>query len=114
MTSSRPWPGRPAIIVTIRRPAGDWSSQILIPRQPLMAHTTAIHGLGATPKRTSAIGGCWIGYSVSAGQGNAVVTSSIPSAASWYGTPSPYSIWPCLLYTSDAADEEDSVDLGGR
>src|SRR5674536_298062 len=21
--------------------------------------------------------------------------------------------WPCLLYTSDAADEEDSVDLGG-
>src|SRR5665648_526342 len=23
-------------------------------------------------------------------------------------------IWGCLLYTSDAADEEDSVDLGGR
>ena len=23
-------------------------------------------------------------------------------------------IWTCLLYTSDAADEEDSVDLGGR
>eukprot|EP00658_Telonema_sp_P-2_P023646 TRINITY_DN19479_c0_g1_i2.p1 TRINITY_DN19479_c0_g1~~TRINITY_DN19479_c0_g1_i2.p1 ORF type:complete len:135 (-),score=36.14 TRINITY_DN19479_c0_g1_i2:52-456(-) len=22
--------------------------------------------------------------------------------------------WVCLLYTSDAADEEDSVDLGGR
>eukprot|EP00658_Telonema_sp_P-2_P069399 TRINITY_DN58604_c0_g1_i1.p1 TRINITY_DN58604_c0_g1~~TRINITY_DN58604_c0_g1_i1.p1 ORF type:complete len:144 (-),score=21.79 TRINITY_DN58604_c0_g1_i1:54-485(-) len=22
--------------------------------------------------------------------------------------------WDCLLYTSDAADEEDSVDLGGR
>ena len=22
--------------------------------------------------------------------------------------------WCCLLYTSDAADEEDSVDLGGR
>ena len=22
--------------------------------------------------------------------------------------------WACLLYTSDAADEEDSVDLGGR
>ena len=22
--------------------------------------------------------------------------------------------WFCLLYTSDAADEEDSVDLGGR
>src|SRR5665648_691094 len=24
------------------------------------------------------------------------------------------SIFSCLLYTSDAADEEDSVDLGGR
>ena len=23
-------------------------------------------------------------------------------------------VLPCLLYTSDAADEEDSVDLGGR
>eukprot|EP00658_Telonema_sp_P-2_P022537 TRINITY_DN19008_c0_g2_i1.p2 TRINITY_DN19008_c0_g2~~TRINITY_DN19008_c0_g2_i1.p2 ORF type:complete len:110 (-),score=42.91 TRINITY_DN19008_c0_g2_i1:78-407(-) len=23
-------------------------------------------------------------------------------------------LFPCLLYTSDAADEEDSVDLGGR
>ena len=23
-------------------------------------------------------------------------------------------VTPCLLYTSDAADEEDSVDLGGR
>src|SRR5664279_4369097 len=23
-------------------------------------------------------------------------------------------VGPCLLYTSDAADEEDSVDLGGR
>ena len=23
-------------------------------------------------------------------------------------------IYTCLLYTSDAADEEDSVDLGGR
>src|SRR5664279_6515731 len=25
-----------------------------------------------------------------------------------------YLSWACLLYTSDAADEEDSVDLGGR
>src|SRR5664280_3516989 len=25
-----------------------------------------------------------------------------------------YLVYPCLLYTSDAADEEDSVDLGGR
>src|SRR5664280_653880 len=26
----------------------------------------------------------------------------------------PRFVMPCLLYTSDAADEEDSVDLGGR
>src|SRR5665648_1276885 len=26
----------------------------------------------------------------------------------------PYANMSCLLYTSDAADEEDSVDLGGR
>ena len=25
-----------------------------------------------------------------------------------------YQVIDCLLYTSDAADEEDSVDLGGR
>ena len=25
-----------------------------------------------------------------------------------------YQLGTCLLYTSDAADEEDSVDLGGR
>src|SRR5665648_1286971 len=25
-----------------------------------------------------------------------------------------YPLYACLLYTSDAADEEDSVDLGGR
>eukprot|EP00656_Telonema_subtile_P054094 TRINITY_DN7985_c0_g1_i2.p2 TRINITY_DN7985_c0_g1~~TRINITY_DN7985_c0_g1_i2.p2 ORF type:complete len:104 (-),score=17.08 TRINITY_DN7985_c0_g1_i2:10-321(-) len=31
------------------------------------------------------------------------------------GDGTPYSaLIPCLLYTSDAADEEDSVDLGGR
>src|SRR5664280_3150902 len=30
------------------------------------------------------------------------------------GINSAASLLPCLLYTSDAADEEDSVDLGGR
>src|SRR5664279_6369553 len=34
-----------------------------------------------------------------------------PAAA---GAPSPIGGGTCLLYTSDAADEEDSVDLGGR
>src|SRR5664279_3197756 len=36
-------------------------------------------------------------------------TAPIPAAA----LPS-IMILPCLLYTSDAADEEDSVDIGGR
>eukprot|EP00828_Plagiopyla_frontata_P014688 TRINITY_DN19184_c0_g1_i1.p4 TRINITY_DN19184_c0_g1~~TRINITY_DN19184_c0_g1_i1.p4 ORF type:complete len:103 (+),score=18.67 TRINITY_DN19184_c0_g1_i1:131-439(+) len=30
------------------------------------------------------------------------------------GLPQSQSKYPCLLYTSDAADEEDSVDRGGR
>eukprot|EP00658_Telonema_sp_P-2_P053855 TRINITY_DN4256_c0_g1_i7.p2 TRINITY_DN4256_c0_g1~~TRINITY_DN4256_c0_g1_i7.p2 ORF type:complete len:121 (+),score=29.12 TRINITY_DN4256_c0_g1_i7:626-988(+) len=38
-------------------------------------------------------------------------TSHQPTCTS-DGMPHPYE--PCLLYTSDAADEEDSVDLGGR
>src|SRR5674536_190501 len=33
-----------------------------------------------------------------------------PDEQARYGEP----LRPCLLYTSDAADEEDSVDLGGR
>src|SRR5665648_125271 len=31
-----------------------------------------------------------------------------------YGEEYTFTTLPCLLYTSDAADEEDSVDLGGR
>eukprot|EP00658_Telonema_sp_P-2_P061910 TRINITY_DN50577_c0_g1_i1.p2 TRINITY_DN50577_c0_g1~~TRINITY_DN50577_c0_g1_i1.p2 ORF type:complete len:127 (+),score=19.11 TRINITY_DN50577_c0_g1_i1:192-572(+) len=37
-------------------------------------------------------------------------TASIPPTKTPAATP----IHTCLLYTSDAADEEDSVDLGGR
>ena len=29
-------------------------------------------------------------------------------------TPVAAAVYPCLLYTSDAADERSSVDLGGR
>ena len=35
-----------------------------------------------------------------------------PDVPWWLKVPIP--MMPCLLYTSDAADEEDSVDLGGR
>ena len=30
------------------------------------------------------------------------------------GRSTPVEVWFCLLYTSDAADERSSVDLGGR
>src|SRR5664279_1602102 len=30
----------------------------------------------------------------------------------WYVSPDQVPTWLCLLYTSDAADEEDSVDIG--
>src|SRR5664280_3684638 len=38
---------------------------------------------------------------------NQYLTRMIPSSINWCSK-------TCLLYTSDAADEEDSVDLGGR
>src|SRR5664279_1181982 len=47
-------------------------------------------------------------------------TRLLSSVVSWYHLASDRSVArcsnasPCLLYTSDAADEEDSVDLGGR
>eukprot|EP00658_Telonema_sp_P-2_P037571 TRINITY_DN27015_c0_g1_i2.p1 TRINITY_DN27015_c0_g1~~TRINITY_DN27015_c0_g1_i2.p1 ORF type:complete len:358 (-),score=65.58 TRINITY_DN27015_c0_g1_i2:8-970(-) len=46
-------------------------------------------------------------------------TSAVPSAADVVPpttnvSPVPVNMKGCLLYTSDAADEEDSVDLGGR
>eukprot|EP00658_Telonema_sp_P-2_P052857 TRINITY_DN4118_c0_g1_i4.p1 TRINITY_DN4118_c0_g1~~TRINITY_DN4118_c0_g1_i4.p1 ORF type:complete len:115 (-),score=34.68 TRINITY_DN4118_c0_g1_i4:82-426(-) len=37
--------------------------------------------------------------------------TSVRSLSQWHGV---FSTHTCLLYTSDAADEEDSVDLGGR
>ena len=42
---------------------------------------------------------------------NTVAVISDGSAVLGLGNIGPYA---CLLYTSDAADEEDSVDLGGR
>eukprot|EP00658_Telonema_sp_P-2_P003274 TRINITY_DN11207_c0_g1_i3.p1 TRINITY_DN11207_c0_g1~~TRINITY_DN11207_c0_g1_i3.p1 ORF type:complete len:116 (-),score=13.33 TRINITY_DN11207_c0_g1_i3:40-387(-) len=42
----------------------------------------------------------------------AALTRAIVIGPSW-SVCSP-AMSPCLLYTSDAADEEDSVDLGGR
>src|SRR5664280_2813183 len=46
-----------------------------------------------------------------------VATESPTNAAPWLHRSTPArnaARWCCLLYTSDAADEEDSVDLGGR
>src|SRR5664280_3704640 len=40
--------------------------------------------------------------------------SACPSSERPAGPARQHPCWPCLLYTSDAADEEDSVDLGGR
>ena len=40
--------------------------------------------------------------------------STSPSLIGWQVTEPPGDCGPCLLYTSDAADERSSVDLGGR
>src|SRR5664279_6282218 len=42
-------------------------------------------------------------------------TQEVSKTGGWeYDTATGRLVWTCLLYTSDAADEEDSVDLGGR
>src|SRR5664280_765383 len=41
------------------------------------------------------------------------ITETQLKGAPKYGNDNTWN-WSCLLYTSDAADEEDSVDLGGR
>eukprot|EP00658_Telonema_sp_P-2_P075623 TRINITY_DN65261_c0_g1_i1.p1 TRINITY_DN65261_c0_g1~~TRINITY_DN65261_c0_g1_i1.p1 ORF type:complete len:175 (-),score=44.72 TRINITY_DN65261_c0_g1_i1:43-567(-) len=46
------------------------------------------------------------------GGSGAMVLGLLPEGVAAHHTD--YSTWTCLLYTSDAADEEDSVDLGGR
>src|SRR5665648_1124816 len=50
----------------------------------------------------------YLNFSQAAIKGEGVFFSPIPI------TYIPASLKRCLLYTSDAADEEDSVDLGGR
>ena len=41
-----------------------------------------------------------------------VVLAILSVVGGWIGLP--HISWICLLYTSDAADERSSVDLGGR
>src|SRR5674536_397035 len=68
--------------------AGPW-----LPPGPLPTGTRACRGRGRWPPRRIAL--AWPGCALGA--------TGLPSCPS-----------SCLLYTSDAADEEDSVDLGGR
>ena len=46
-------------------------------------------------------------------ESEAEIKGPVPSARSSVRMP-PEKHWSCLLYTSDAADERSSVDLGGR
>src|SRR5674536_277511 len=62
------------------------------------------HARGRTPS-----GGIREGLSTDAGRAGGLARSSCDPPAYRSGLGS-----DCLLYTSDAADEEDSVDLGGR
>ena len=43
-----------------------------------------------------------------------VLSQNGPGDRPWPNSGSDWQPWRCLLYTSDAADERSSVDLGGR
>ena len=75
-----------------------------------------IYGAGKTPEqiarlmeRLAAANGLAVATRVSVEQAQAV--QALLPAAVYHSTPR---ILTCLLYTSDAADERSSVDLGGR
>ena len=63
-------------------------------------------GLGDVYKRQ--------GFNVSTGTFPTNSVNAASSAAMYVSHPSTYMTMACLLYTSDAADERSSVDLGGR
>src|SRR5665648_987465 len=75
------------------------------------APATVGRARGRTPS-----GGIREGESTDAGRAGGLARSSCdpPAYRSGLGSEGAGSSWCCLLYTSDAADEEDSVDLGGR
>src|SRR5665648_1276471 len=61
--------------------------------------------------------GCGQTLPIDPGRGIFPLISSVAASNSPLAISPTYpwqSVCPCLLYTSDAADEEDSVDLGGR
>ena len=78
----------------------DWDG--MIPALIMRKFDAIMAGMSITAERQKAI-------SFSQGYADEVASLAVMKGSSLEGLDT-----PCLLYTSDAADEEDSVDLGGR
>src|SRR5665648_1255399 len=97
-----------------------WSSQFLISTFNTSGKFSAIRYEWVGEKGTDEFGCKAWALEKSTGERleGSTVTIDISKKEGWYAKNG--SKWPtmseqiCLLYTSDAADEEDSVDLGGR
>src|SRR5674536_16659 len=77
-------------------------------------YRTALRLFRLLAEQGNAIAQSALGYMLETGEG---VQQDYSEAAKWYrlaGEQGDALAQTCLLYTSDAADEEDSVDLGGR
>src|SRR5664279_1349185 len=82
------------------------------PANALTNGTAPGEGLTVTATQCSV---AWtLATGVCSGTTTPILATAQISAMNTSGTAVSLSNVPCLLYTSDAADEEDSVDLGGR
>src|SRR5678815_316171 len=98
-----------------------FASRPVLTTEPPAGHSAALAGSVRTP--STGAGGSSLRTPLSPQAADPSATSA-PSAKQLYNidfapTPSTARGWrrqhiPCLLYTSDAADERSSVDLGGR
>src|SRR5665648_1295512 len=77
---------------------------LMLPNRVVMSPMTRCRAIGNVPNELMAEY-----YKQRSGAGLIITEGTSPSP-NGLG----YARIPCLLYTSDAADEEDSVDLGGR
>src|SRR5678815_5335812 len=102
MRAHEPAPG-------VRRSSGTaWSRAP--PRSPLLKGARSAACVRALPRAATSVRPTRAGAAVRTGVESRPMSQQPLGDAEY----APRDLWPCLLYTSDAADERSSVDLGGR